>query len=166
MKLVLPAIIVLIIATGAFFYLKSDHSYKKFVPTYLSSPSPASANTFKSSNVMKFSLSIPVGYSSEEKAGSVTISSSKGEILILQNGTNFTNIDEYISNSQNSLKNRLVERKDIIINGLSGTYGFLDEEKIYLILSKDNYAVYMISTKNKELYSDLDQIAQSFRYTP
>lgn len=121
--------------------------------------------TFRSSNVMKLTIELPVDYQVTERLGSVTILSPKDEqIYIERNGTNFSNLQDYIKNSRNNIDIKLQNRQYLRINGLEAVSGFIDGEKIYFILAEN--VVYLISTKNSSLFTDLDQLAQSFRYTP
>ncbi|MBU0569898.1 hypothetical protein KKB40_03895 [Patescibacteria group bacterium] len=120
--------------------------------------------TFRSSEIMDFSIQIPREYEVTEKFGSVTIVTEEGEIHIGQNGTNFDNLNDFIKNSRNNLEDRIKNRKDLTINDLESAVGFIDEEKTYFIYKE--YNVYILSAKVESLYNDLDQIAQSFRYVP
>lgn len=119
---------------------------------------------FKSSGVMDFTIRIPHDYQIIEKFGSVTISGPSGEILLAQNGTNYTNLADYIDDSRNNLKSKLYNRKNLTIERLEATSGFIEQEKFIFIYAE--YNVYILSAKNADLYDDLDQIAQTFQYTP
>lgn len=164
MKLLLPIIIVLVLA-GGYFVANQSIIQKKILPTQSPSPSPPSLElkTFQS-KTMKFSIDLPDEFLAEEKLGSVTISTPEGEIYIDKNGTNFDSLEPYLKDL--SLKNRfsLVDRKNLAINELSSISGTTGEEKTYFIYK--NNMVYTLNVKIKGLHDDLDQIAQSFRYTP
>lgn len=120
--------------------------------------------TFQSSSVMKFSIVSPKNYQIIEDLGSVTINIDGGKILIGRNGTNFTNLQDYIENSRNSLKTRILDKKELTIDGLEAILGKVGAEKYYFIYV-DGW-VYSLSTSSPALFDDLDTIAQSFRYTP
>lgn len=122
-----------------------------------------SLKEFKSSE-MDFSIDLPENFNVEEGSISIKLYSSNGEIWTYRNSTNFDNLTDYIENSRNNLGSRLTGRKSLTINGLQSVSGFIDEEKLYFVYTDNR--VYILSTKNADLYSDLDQIAQSFRYTP
>lgn len=131
-----------------------------------SSQLPASTNqtnTFHS-KILKFTISLPNNYLAQEKLGSVAINTNTGTITIGQNGTNYSNLKDYIENSRNDLKNSISNKNDQIIYGLEAVSGFIGKEKTYLIYA--NNRVYFISTKDPYSFNDLDQIAQSFRYIP
>jgi len=120
--------------------------------------------TFQSTSTMKFAITVPVIYEIVEKFGSASINTGKGTISIGQNGTNFNNLKEYIKNSRNNLEARIVNRKELRINGLEAVSGNIGSEKTYFIYVENR--VYSLSTSSPVLFPDLDQIAQSFRYTP
>lgn len=151
-------IVIAALAIGAVIYYKSSSSQPE------STKSAEQTKTFQSSSVMKFTIELPINYKANEKFGSVTINTDTRQILIGQNGTNFNNLQDYIKNSRNNLDTRLTNRKNLKINGLDATFGFIGEERIYLIYAENT--VYSISTKSSSLFDDLDQIAQTFRYTP
>ena len=137
---------------------------------YLNNQSNISLNesqhtkTFQSSDVMDFSIIVPADYEVIEKLGSANIiADGENNILIGRNGTNFNNLDDYIKNSRNNLEPRLLKRESMIINGLETVSGVVNNEKIYFIYAQN--VVYTLSTENESLFDDLDQIAQSFRYT-
>lgn len=165
MKIFLPSILAVVIASVLFISVLPKLMNRQ-IPQNDSVQSTPNTKTFKSSEVMKFSVELPSGFTGSEGHGSAVLSTSDGSILILQNGTDFMNLDSYILNSKNDLKTRLKETEQKNIYGLESIRGYLDNEKIYFIYSPENHTVYSISTKSKELHDKLDQIAQSFRYTP
>ena len=113
---------------------------------------------------MDFTIQIPEAYLATERMGGAILSEANREISIGRNSTNFERLEEFIKDSEGTSYDRLKEKKNLNINGLESMSGFIDNEKIYFIYSE--YNVYLLSTKDKTLYSDLDQIAQSFKYTP
>ncbi len=119
--------------------------------------------TFQS-KIMKFTIGLPSNYQGQEKLGSVTVSTPKGILYIDRNGTNFDNIEDYVQDLGKKNKFILSNKKNLQINSLEAIVGNTNREKLYFIYS--NYAVYTLSAKEEPLFPDLDQIAQSFRYTP
>lgn len=113
---------------------------------------------------LKLSITLPKGFEAIEKLGSINISSPKGSILVTQNGTNFDNLNDYISNSRNNLQQRMKNIQESSINSLDVVSAEIDGEKVYLIYA--NNRVYYLSTKDPSLFNVLDQIAQSFKYNP
>lgn len=116
------------------------------------------------SKVMKFTINLPNGFEVNENLGSVTINASTGSMYIDRNGTNFDTIDMYIKDLHQKNKVNFTNSQALKIDGSSAVKGFIDNKKIYFIYTQ--YTVYVLSTKESSLYSDLDQIAQSFRYIP
>lgn len=117
------------------------------------------------SGLMNFEIEVLSGYTVEDKFTSLILKHIDGEqISIGKNGTNFENLDDYISNHGNNLSNQIINKRKLYINGLESLQGTMGNERVYFIYT--NYIVYSISTSDESLYTDLDQIAQSFQYTP
>ena len=120
------------------------------------------ARTFTASDVMGgFTIEVPDGFTAEEKMGSVSIKSSIGEIIIGQNATNYLELEQFITDPRNNTKSKMKQIEYKVLNNLNAVSGLLNDEKIVYIYS--HYNVYLLYTKNPQLYSVLDQIAQSFR---
>ena len=165
MKILLPIILALVLVGGYFALKQNSNQLYKPPSLQISSPSPTpQLKTFKSSSTMKLTINVPIDSLVEEKFGSVTIAIKDEKIYVDQNGTNFDNLKGYLEDLK--IKNRftLLDEKEVEINGQKALMGFINDEKIYFIYNK--YHINTISTKSKSLYSALDQIAQSFRYTP
>lgn len=122
------------------------------------------SKTFKSSSVLKFSIELPEGFKAEEKLGSVNIGSPEGQIYIDRNGTNFSNLADYLKDLEEKNRFILLDKKSLQINGLSAIAGQVGKEKSYFIYTEN--VVYNLTAKTEALFDDLDQIAQSFKYTP
>ena len=148
-----------ILFIAVYFSKASNNSYNQTANTYNSNET----KIYESKN-LKISMEVPPSSEIVENLGSLIIKSEGGKISIGQNGTNFNNLNDYIVNSRNNLQSRLLNRKELIINGLEAVSGDIDNEKLYLIYT--DYNVYHISTTSPELFGDLDEIAQSFKYTP
>ncbi len=124
------------------------------------------------SKTLKFTIDVPSQFQINERLTEVHLAdNAKEEVIISRVGTNFSNIDDYMNDL--SIKNK-INREDVIkvnINGLNGIREIVKYpggpqmgEKTYYIYS-ENW-VYYISTNSESLFSDLDKIAQSFKYTP
>ena len=164
---VLTSIIILVVlAAGITLYYFSSkpttYSPKSTQPE--STKSAEQTKTFQSSTIMKLSISVPADFEVIEKFNSVSVINNNEKILIAKNNTNLNNLDDYIKNSKNNLEDELKNKKDLNINGLQSTSGFINNEKVYLIYVSNT--VYHISTSSEDLYDDLDQIAKSFKYNP
>ena len=169
-KLVLPIIIALILFGGYF-------ALKQTKPTYApsskqtASPSPKQDLKTFESKLMKFSINIPKNFSAIDEPSRITIKTDNGQIYINRNGTQFSDLDTYLLNfDQNSNLKTSVDEK-LTINSYKARERVFQnsdvsasKEKIYFIYV-ENF-VYKISTSSESLYPILDQIAQSFRYTP
>lgn len=134
-------------------------------------PSNSNNREYFHSNTLKFSVEVLPEYQVEEKNTYIDLKSGNLKINISRNGTNFEKISDYLESFD---KKRMIvissEEKVKILSYDSVKRievfkaGPITEQKVYFIYV-DNW-VYAISTSSEELYSDLDQIAQSFRYTP
>lgn len=122
------------------------------------------------SKLLKFSIDYPNNCNIEEADTDINLNCNSEIIRISRYGTNFSNPSDFFRDL--SIKNRftIIDSKSIELNTMQAleakiTYpGGPAIEKIYYIYK--NYAIYSISASSPELYSDLDQIARSFRYTP
>lgn len=119
-----------------------------------------------SSKSLKLTITVPTQFQVSEKFGTIKISNSNGEININQNGTNFNNLDDYLNDLKQKNHFTLNNQQNLLINNLSAIKADIESQHIYYIFSKGNYTVYSFSTRDNYLYPVLDQIAQSFRYTP
>lgn len=119
---------------------------------------------------MNFQVTVPQKFEIEEKLTSVDLKNNTGSISVVRNATNYENLDGYILEFDSRRKSTLSNIQKSTISGLETLIRvavFPDEgirQKSYYIYS--NYFVFILSTQQEALYSDLDQIAQSFRYTP
>lgn len=170
-KLILTIIILVIVVIGGFI------GTKQFVgpgTTQITSETPPTSQptelkTFKSQN-LDFEIQIPQKFTPKDDVLSTELESPLGKITIIRNGTNFDNLQDYIRDFDSRRKLTSFDVKETIINGLdslSRTVNFTQEnvqQKSYYIYVEN--LVYILSTNSKSLYNDLDQIAQSFRYTP
>lgn len=152
--------IILFLVAAGFSSLSYLRNYKSFSTT---SPSPVPKSKTYHSDVMDFTVEVPSGFEIEEKFTIIKLTNNKGEILIAQNGTNYNTLKDYLNDPRlkevNELSNLVFSNE----NETERAEGFLGEQKVYFIYS--NYRVYSLSTLNRDLYTALDQIAQSFRYT-
>lgn len=144
-------------------------------PTSINSsptPSPESTQTknYYSKN-LKFSIEIPSNFEIQEKFTSVVFKTKRDEITVSRNGTNFDNLEAHLDDLHKKNNSTLEKKQSLILNGLSSINGVLkfpggptEGQKVYYFYA-DN-AIYILSTSSKSFYDELDQIAQSFRYTP
>lgn len=116
------------------------------------------------SKSLKFSIDVSSEFTIEEKFTSVHFKKDNQIILVTRSGTNFANINDHLKELQKRNNFTIHESQEIIIDNYNVVTGYVEEEKHYFIYI--DYFVYHFSTKHEALYDDLDQIVQSFRYTP
>jgi hypothetical protein len=131
-------------------------------------------NNFKifQSKALKFTIKLPTHTTTIEKSTYVDFILVDSKINVSKNNTNFDVLDDYIKDFDSIRKSIKVQNEERLnINGLNAVkrieffnLGPINQQKVYYIYN--DYAVYSISTTFQPLYPDLDQIAQSFRYTP
>lgn len=168
MAKIILIILIILASIGAYFGFKKFASTKPYQINQLPSSTPTLSITSKTktfqSTILKFSIEIPDRFTVSENSGRVVLSSTEGKIYIDRNGTNFSNIDDYVKDLSSKNKITLMSQERSITNGLESISGIVDADKEYFIYT-ENW-VYLLSTSSKSLYLDLDQIAQSFRYIP
>ncbi len=125
------------------------------------------------SNFLGITINIPPGYETEEQFGTISLKKGKEgkEVIVSRIGTNNDSLEGYLFDIADKNHLEIVNKENLIINGISGIKTTIKhpiskdpDTKIYYFYK--DYSAYYISTNNSELYSDLDQIAQSFRYAP
>ena len=126
---------------------------------------------FKSSTI-GFSVAVPKGYEINEKLTYVELILNGEKIIISKSSTELKDAISYVADFDGKREELTVdEQKQITVNSLPGivrvekfTVGPIGQQKVYYIYADGD--VITLSTSTKSLYSDLDQIAQSFQYTP
>ena len=174
-KILLPILIITVVLVSGYFGYKQISQVSKEEPTPTNVVTPASSpisqelKTFQSKD-MKFSVELPSEYQANEKMGSVNITTKAGEIYIDRNGTNFNNLNDYLTDLRTKNKPLVIDEKKTSINNNQAILEVIKipgnefETREYMIYN-DNW-VYLLFTNTQSLYPALDQIAQSFRYTP
>ena len=161
-------IIVFIFLFGIVIYLLGNTN-KTYVPQTSTVINTRDVKTY-SSKSMKFSIDVPDRFHVSDAVDKLTLLDNNKEINIIRNGTDYENISDYIANFDARRNLIASETKTISIGGneaVSRMVEFLDQnvkQKSYYIYV-DNW-VYILSTSSESLFPVLDQIAQSFRYTP
>lgn len=113
------------------------------------------------SRPMKFTVLLPnSNFQLSEGINALFIKNKIGEIRLTRQGTNYDSLDNYLG----SLNLKIVNKEDLKINSTSAIRGSIDS-RIYYFIYINNW-IYALSTSSPDLYSDLDQIAKSFKYTP
>ncbi|CAN5233484.1 hypothetical protein BH09PAT2_BH09PAT2_02420 [soil metagenome] len=121
------------------------------------------------SNGMKFSIFIPKDMMSTEIGNSLTLANDKKMITIDRTATNFDNITDYydLLKTRNHYDNTKINETKI--NGYDSIIAMIENKsdvtsRVYFIYT--DHWVYTMETYNKDLYTDLDTMADSFKYTP
>lgn len=141
--------------------------YNPSQPAKDSSPS-ASLKPYTSS--LKFNVDIPSEFTASQKFTDVILESNDGNIIISRVSTNYNNAQDYLDDLSQKNKFLITIKEEISVNKIKGIRTTLknttdnSQQKI-IILFVDNL-IYSFSTSSEALYPTLDQIAQSFRYTP
>jgi hypothetical protein len=166
-KILLVLVAGLLIIVFALFSRQQLQSEKETVsPTSF----PRNMQTFYSM-LWSFSIEVPDSYQILEKNTFIELFKNDGKkITVVKNGTNFDNLEDYLQEFDSRRKIRSSDEKMLRIDNMDAIVRidtFPDvgvTQKAYYIYT--GYMVYILSTEDTQLYNDLDQIAQSFRYTP
>jgi len=174
-----PTAILLILVSGVltgitFVYLRYFYRQDKvsFPPQEIRLPI-TKLKTFKSSS-LDFTVQLPEKYEIEEGVTFVDIKLGKD---IISGVRNFDPIGEgslekYLEYADD--KNEIISTSEKNYLNIKGhpamsrkeIRGGVNKKAYYIYVSNTDKIVYVFSTKSESLYGDLDQIAQSFRYTP
>jgi len=169
-------ILVLVVAMVilAVFILSLKSNKTSITPPVLQSNTTVSSGEqtriYKSKD-LKFSVSIPSRFQVEEKFTTVFMKNVSGEILLSRVATNFENLNNYLDDLSKKNKILITDKKELTINQYDSIRGKIqyssleNPTKTSYFIYVDNW-VYSFSTSSPTLFDDLDQIAQSFRYTP
>lgn len=138
---------------------------------------PESINNFSQemkeykSDFLDFSVSFPSKFQVEEDMTFVNFISSEGIINVSRNGTDFYDIQSYLQDFDLKRNIQVTSEDGENIQGINGVrriekFNSGPTERHLAMYFYINNSIYAISTSSEELYDELDQIAQSFRYTP
>lgn len=142
---------------------------KNFTPLLRTQDSGLSTNTTYTSDLMDFTITVPEGFNVEEKGKRIVISSDEENIYIDQTSTNFPDLSSYINdldskNKTNVTSEERMDRGNLEILKRLILFNTGEKQVVYEIYS--NGFIYSILTNAKSLYTVIDQVAQSFQYTP
>jgi len=164
----LSAITIIILFTGIIFFNNTSKIKQQVItPNTNEIVSPTPTSKYFKAQYLGFSIKAPFNYKVEDGMTSVLVSSGSKKIIIARNGTGFPNLEDYLSAFDNRNKWNIIEEKkvpisdyQVIMRVFYRTSDSLVKEKIYFIYK--DYVVFVISTDSEELFTDLDNIAQSF----
>lgn len=123
------------------------------------------------SKFLNIEFIIPSEFSVEDKQVDILLKKNDSTIDIGRTGTNFESPEEYLVDLSAKNKFQITEEKKLSIDEYPALkviikHPFSGDPDTYAYFVYKDYAVYRISTNNKNLLGDLDEIAKSFRYTP
>lgn len=157
-------LIIIFLVAGLLIFIKAKNSNSlKTLSKKLIISSESSSKNY-TSKALKLTISVPAKFQIQDNLGRILINAKNGQIIIVRASTNFESVIDYLNFIKAKNHFQLKEQQDIQINSYLAISGFKNGEKIYFIYA-DGW-VYTLSTSSEALYSDLDQIAQSFKYTP
>lgn len=119
---------------------------------------------------LKFSIKVPTSFNIKSSNTGVDLVGIDGSIEIVRNSTNSNNLSDYIEIFDARRNIIGSEVKKTVIDGSETMFRIAElpeesvKKKSYYIYV--DYSVYILSTSSDALFDDLDEIAQSFRYTP
>ena len=116
------------------------------------------------SSLFKFTIRLPKNFKVEENLTVIRLKNHGGEIGIFRSGTDFDTFGKFWREYLDRNNPDISEEQDLTINNLEAKAINVNHEKMYVLYHQG--IVYTLSTSSESLYDDLDQIAQSFRYTP
>ncbi len=152
-------IIVAIFVGAIYMVVSSGNLYKN------TSNNQSTSNQIYKSKAMKFSIDVPSKFQIKENLPTITVKNAKGEIYIDRSGTNFETLEEHLENLSNLNHLIISNKENVSINTLPAVKGIINGKMHYFIYAAP-WTVYSIFTNSPPLFSDLDKIAQSFKYTP
>jgi len=157
-------IIVFVFLFGLVIYVVTNTN-KTYVPQTSTAINTRDVKIY-SSKSMKFSIDVPEKFQIDEKFSRVTLASDEGNIYIEKSNTDFDNIDDYVNSLDTKNNSTTLDKKSLTINkNLSAISGMVSNQKYYFIYT-DDWTIFTLFADSPSLFPDLDQIAQSFKYTP
>lgn len=120
---------------------------------------------------MKITVNYPKKFQLDDQSVQLILSDNGKHIIISREGTQFTSLNDYLNNVEEKNNVTSISREELKIDNYIAIKRFSkidtndnNSTKSYHVLIESR--IYSLSTISPELYSDLDQIAQSFKYTP
>ncbi|OGE38420.1 hypothetical protein A3F00_04005 [Candidatus Daviesbacteria bacterium RIFCSPHIGHO2_12_FULL_37_11] len=175
--LIILSILVIFSAGTIFYYFYSKpqtpvnpYSRSSVIKTQPTSTNSAAQTQTYQSISLKFSISIPTSYTSQEGNTYTDIMRDSSVIQIIRNGTNTQSLSEYLSDPTYK-KNTTISNPNQFEIGDYQAVSRLETQNTSGSKQKVVYIyidgwVYSLSTSSESLYDDLDQIVKSFKYTP
>ena len=170
--LILIGVIVFIFLVIIFLNQKQTNTYEKTSPIILPTATPTPSITQYHSKILKISLSAPSSFMISESDNYIAFKNIIGKISVSRQFTNNDTIEGVVFGISDRGTSQVTNKKKFKINGLdviscdikSLVNNDPDSKGYYFYPAP--WTVFSISTDVPELFGDLDQIAQSFRYEP
>lgn len=116
------------------------------------------------SDVLKFSITYPVNLVPSEAINRVDLKKGDDVVTIETQGTQFSSVDDYVEDF-------ISKRTNISAKNIAHVPPFVElteiqgkVRRVYFVV--ENFKTYTFSTNDPALFSDLDNIAKSFRILP
>jgi len=142
-----------------------------YYPTeHIQAPSETVSTKTFNSETLNVSLQIPNKSSIEELGATIDFKfdNKNSTINLVRSGNEFNDFGEYLQHMDENNQVKVIEEKRLSINGYQVARRIIKVSENENLLSYEiaaGNAIFSLSTSSPSLYSDLDQIAQSFRYT-
>lgn len=172
-KIVLVLVLLLLLIGAVIYFLIPGFKKQEFIEQMPKSNEASESSKLTKdfySKDFKIVLNIPDEFQVEDNFPRLIIKNGSKKIEVIRNGTNFSNLTEYIKDFDKKRKLKIFEEKFLKIS----SYPVIARELIYedsedkqksVYLYTNNF-VYIFSTSDEALYPVLDQIVQSFEYKP
>lgn len=163
--------VIIFVALIIVVYLIAPANLQKFTNNKIEySRNGINQTTSFESKYLEFSVNLPVGFQAVDETSRITINSNDGQIYVARNGTQFNDLESYLENFDQQTNLNVINESKYSVDGNDAVSRIFEntdvsgsQEKIFFIFI--NNSVYKISTTEESLFDDLDQIAQSFKYT-
>ena len=169
-KYLIYLLLVLVLTSTAAYILKLKKEQTPATTKFYVTPSLEKGSKKYTSEQLDFQVNVPEGFVINSKMTYVDFKSGDGLVDIVRNGKNYNSVEEYLMDLDKRRNFQVIKEKLIELNGMDASdrlernLNNAKEQRAFYIYT-DGW-IYVISTDNSSLYDDLDQIAQSFQYTP
>jgi hypothetical protein len=146
--------------------------YQKAIPTIIPTATPSPSVREYHSKFLKIRFMVPSEFEISELDNDIALKSKIGEASIERIGTNNDSIEGYLFGLSDLNKLEITDKQKVKINGMDviickikSNANDNPERRSYFFYPTLG-TIFVISTRSQELFGELDQIAQSFRYEP
>ena len=163
---IIIVITMIILSFSGYVIYKTNYQKKYKVPPKTNSIDTQVGSTQRNLDfsTLNFTITAPPSFQVDERITGVLLVNDEGKITVSKSGTDYETLDDYWQFYLDSNNLQDIGEKKLKIDKLDVVSAKVYETKIYIIFKEG--IVYTLSTESEFLFDDLDQIAQSFRYTP